>query len=180
MDIRLSIPVSPSLSPAPQLPPAPRPPTPSMSMPLPPEAIYSSKEELYGAIQVFAAQHHYAFMIGRSNKINNGPRIKIFYNCDRYGLPPPDNHPQNRLQDRKRRTTTRKTNCQFSVVAIQQTDTQWEIRHRPGIEHSLYNHPPSQSTSSYPVHRKLVQIEINQTRSLYNIDKSNTIQYSCS
>jgi hypothetical protein len=149
--------------------------TPPASMPLPPEDIYSSKEELYKAIQAFAAQHHYAFMIGRSNKIHNGPRMKIFYNCDRYGPPPPDNHPQNYLQDRKRRTTTRKTNCQFSIVAIQYTDTQWKLCHRPGIEYSIHNHPPSQSTSSHPAHRKLAQVEINQARSLHNAGKSNLI-----
>jgi len=54
MDIRLSISVSPpprvllSPSPGPLLAEAPSPP---MSMPLPPEAIYSSKEELYASIQ---------------------------------------------------------------------------------------------------------------------------------
>ncbi|PMD23473.1 hypothetical protein NA56DRAFT_701770 [Hyaloscypha hepaticicola] len=63
MDARLSASVSPPLSLAPQLP------TPSSTtMPLPPEATYSSKEELYRAIQAFAIQHHYAFTIGRSNK----------------------------------------------------------------------------------------------------------------
>jgi len=66
-------------------------------MPLPPEATYSSKEELYAAIKAFVAQHYYAFIIGRSNKINNGPRMKIFYNYDRYGSPPPDNYPKNYL-----------------------------------------------------------------------------------
>ncbi|RKF55830.1 hypothetical protein OnM2_086027, partial [Erysiphe neolycopersici] len=69
--------------------------------PLPSEAIYSSKEELYTSIQAWAAQHHYAFMIGRSKKTNNGPRIKIFYNCDRHVPPPSDNHPQKHLQDRR-------------------------------------------------------------------------------
>ncbi len=88
------------------------------SMPLPPEAIYSSKEELSTSIQAWAASHHYAFCIGRSTKINKGPRIKITYNYDRYGPPPPDNHPQNHLQARKRQSSTRKTNYQFSVVAI--------------------------------------------------------------
>jgi hypothetical protein len=176
MDIRLSISVSPPpvshppqvlLSPSPGLllAEAPSPPT---SMPLPPEAIYSSREELYSSIQAWAAQHHYAFMIGRSNKINKGPRMKIFYNCDRYGPPPPDNHPAKHTQDRKRYTTTRKTNCQFSVVAIQYTDAHWELRHRPGIEYGIHNHPPSQSTSSHPAHRKLAQAELNQARSLYD------------
>ena len=124
MDIRLSISVSPPrviLSPSPNPLPAEAP-HPSTSISLPPEAIYSSKEELYKAIQAFVAQHHYAFIVGQSNKIHNGPRIKIFYNCDRYGPLPPDNHLQNYLQDCKRRTTTRKTNYQFSIVAIQYTD----------------------------------------------------------
>jgi hypothetical protein len=80
----------------------------SLSMPLPPEAIYGSKEELYTSIQAWAAQYGYAFCIGRSNKIHNGPRIKIFYNCDRCGPPPPEIHPQHYLQPRKRQTTTRK------------------------------------------------------------------------
>ena len=114
-------------------------------------------------------------MIGRSNKINKGPRIKIFYNCDRYGPLPPENHSQNYLQARKRQTTTRKTNCQFSIVAVQCTDTQWEVRYRPGIEYSIYNHPLSQSISSYLAYRKLVQAKINQARSLYNTSKSNII-----
>ena len=108
MDIRLSLSPLPSQSPEPLL--ANTPPT-STTMPLPPEALYSSKEELYTSIQAWAAQHHYAFMIGRSNKINKGPRIKIFYNCDRYGPLPPENHSQNYSQARKRQTTTRKTNC---------------------------------------------------------------------
>jgi hypothetical protein len=111
------------------------------SMPLPPEAIYSSKEELYASIQAWAAQYYYAFIIGRSNKIHKGPRIKIFYNCDRYKPPPPDNHPQNYLQCRQRHTTTRKTNCQFSVVAIQYTDTQWELHHRPGVASTSRDKP---------------------------------------
>lgn len=93
------------------------------SMPLPPEAIYSSKEELYTAIQAFTAQHCYTFRIGRSKKINDGPRSKVFYNCDRCGPPPPENHLQDYLQARKRQTTTRKTGCQFSIVAIECTDT---------------------------------------------------------
>ena len=90
----------------------------STSIPLPPEATYSFKEELYRAIQAFATQHSYTFRIGHSNKINNGPRLKIFYNCDRYGPPPPENHPQDYLQARKQQTTTRKTGCQFSIIAI--------------------------------------------------------------
>jgi hypothetical protein len=178
MDIRLCISVSPprallSPSPQPPSPPAEQQPMPSTSMsstsmPLPPEATYGSQEELYTAIQAWAARHHYAFRIGRSTKINSGPRTKITYNCDRCGLPPPDKHPQNRVHARKRQTNTRKTGCQFSIVAVQLTDAQWELRHRPGAEFSVHNHPPSQSISSHPAHRKLAQAEINQARSLHD------------
>jgi hypothetical protein len=155
--------------------PSPEAPSPPIAMPLPPEAVYGSREELYTSIQAWAAQYSYAFRIGRSNRIHNTPRLKIFYNCDRCGLPPPQNHPQNYVQARKRQTTTRKTGCQFSVVAIEHTNIQWELRYRPGVEYSLHNHPPSQSISSHPAHRKLAQAEINQARALHNIGKSNSI-----
>jgi hypothetical protein len=98
------------------------------SMPLPPEAIYSSKQELYTSIQAWAAQYHYAFRIERSKKINNSTRTRILYSCDRAGPVPPINHSQHSLQDRKRQTATRKTGCQFSVLAVECTDTQWVSR----------------------------------------------------
>jgi hypothetical protein len=168
MDIRLL--------PSPQpLPASQSPTTSSTSMPLPPEATYSSKEELYASIQAWAAQHHYAFRIERSTKIHNSVRTRILYSCDRAGPAPSAMHPQNSVQDRQRRTFTRKTGCQFSIVARERMDTQWELRHRPGIEYSIHNHPPSQSISSHPVHRKLAQVEINQARSLHNAGKPNII-----
>lgn len=171
MDIRLSISVSPpppvlhSLSPNPSLASAP---VTSTAMPLPPEAIYALKEELYTSIQAWAAQYHFAFCVERSKKINNSMRTRILYSCDRAGPAPPTKHTRNSLQDRKRRTNTRKTGCQFSIIALERTDTQWELRHRPGIKYSQHNHLPSKSNSSHPAHRKLKQVEINQARSLHH------------
>ena len=108
MDIRLS--PSPLLSPSPEPLPADAPLSPT-SMPLPPEAIYSLKEELYASIQAWAARHHYAFRIGRSTKIHDTVRSRIQYNYDRCGPPPPLNYPEHSLQARKRQTTTRKIGC---------------------------------------------------------------------
>jgi hypothetical protein len=169
--------ISASTAPSPptSLPLPPEAPPPPTSIPLPPEATYSSKEELYTSIQTWAAQHHYAFSISRSAKINKGVRTRILYSCDRYGRPPPANHPERSLQPRKRQTATRKTGCQFSVVAIECGDAQWELRHRPGTQNSIHNHPPSHSTSSHPVHRKLAQAEINEARSLHNSGKFNIL-----
>ena len=67
------------------------------SMPLPPEATYSSKGELYASIQAWAAQHYYAFRIERSTKIQNSGRTRILYSCDRAGLAPPANYSQKTL-----------------------------------------------------------------------------------
>ncbi len=71
MDIRSSLSMSP-LKPLLLLSQQPVP-----SMPLPPEAIYSSKEELYTAIQVFVAYYHYAFSISQSTKVHRGARTRI-------------------------------------------------------------------------------------------------------
>ena len=125
MDIRLSISVSPPRIQSSSLPGSlpVESSSPPISMPLPLEAIYSSREELYTLIQAWAAQHYYAFRIGRSNKINKGTRLKIFYDCDRCGAPPQETHPQKYPHSRIRNTSTRKTNCQFLIVAIQHIDT---------------------------------------------------------
>ena len=87
--------------------------TTTTSIPSPPEAVYSSQEELYSAIQSWAVQHRYSFRIGRSKKIRSGFRTKVLYNCDRYGPPPPVNQPQSSSQARKRKTSSRNTECQF-------------------------------------------------------------------
>ncbi len=137
------------------------------SMPLPPEAVFKSRDELYSSIQAWASRHLYAFRIERSKKINNGVRTRIIYSCDRAGEVPPEKHPKISPQDRKRQTATRKTGCQFSIIAVERSDTQWELRHRPGMEYSVHNHPPSHSISSHPAHRKLSQAQINQARSLH-------------
>ncbi|RKF65257.1 hypothetical protein GcC1_124028, partial [Golovinomyces cichoracearum] len=69
--------------------------------------------------------------------------------------------------------------CQFSIIAREGIDTQRELRHRPGIEYSTHNYPPSQSISSHTAHRKLAQEEINQVRSLHSagVKPGQTIPY---
>ncbi|KAH8745399.1 hypothetical protein F5882DRAFT_312774, partial [Hyaloscypha sp. PMI_1271] len=74
------------------------------SIPLPPEAIYSSKEELYRAIQAFVSQYSYTFYIRRLTKINNSVRSKIIYNYNRYR----EGYPQNRPHNRQRYISTHK------------------------------------------------------------------------
>ena len=134
------------------------------NMPPPLEAIYSSKEELYTSIQAWATQYGYAFSIGRSKKI--GFRTKIFYNYDRYGLPP-----QEPIGGRKSRTASRRTDCLFSIVAVEQSTRQWELRYKEGESIRTHNHPPSDSITSHPTQRKLKQEELNQVKAIYKAGK---------
>lgn len=145
-------------------------------MPLPLPAFYSSQKDLYDSIQAHAFKHHYAFSIGRSRKINSSSRRMVEYYCDRYGKPPVRNRsesprnrsesPRNRseifrdhtegpLRRRKRCTSSRKTGCTFSVNAWELLDGRWELRHKPEAKYSCHNHPPSQSPSSHPSHRRI-------------------------
>ena len=57
------------------------------SMPLPPQAYYASREALFEAIQAWAKPHGYAFITGKSKKLESGC-IKVYYTCDRCKQPP--------------------------------------------------------------------------------------------
>jgi hypothetical protein len=139
-----------------------------LQMPPPPEAIYSSQDELYRSIQAWAAQHNYAFRIGRSKVVGSSSRKKILYDCDRSGKPPPVDHASNYPHTRKRQTKTRKTGCQFSINAIELNNSQWEVRTRLGAQYNTHNHSPSHAASSHPAHRKLTHENINQVQQLHS------------
>jgi hypothetical protein len=131
------------------LPSPPLPPTSSFEMlAMLPEATYPTREALYEAIQSWAKPRGYAFTGGSSKKASSG-RIKAYYLCDR--CPPPPLAREDRIRD----TGTRGTNCSFSVIALQITLIEWELKHRPGVQYNIYNHEPSQHPSSHYSHRQL-------------------------
>ena len=116
---------------------------------LPPEQEYESRESLYAAINAWAAPRGYAFVTERSKKTSSGRRT-VFFSCDRCGTPPEPS------RVRERKTSTRRTECQFSVLAKESLDkTTWQVRHRPGSEHAYHNHEPSLDVTAHPVHRQL-------------------------
>ncbi|KAJ6788687.1 hypothetical protein PWT90_07147 [Aphanocladium album] len=116
---------------------------------LPPEGVYSSRESLLSAINSWAKSRGYAFTTGKSTKTPNG-RVKVVFACDRNGQQP------NATIQRKRRTCSRGTGCKFSVLAKQSLDgATWVLSHRPGLDFSLHNHPPSEDPSAHPAHRHL-------------------------
>jgi hypothetical protein len=129
---------------------------------LPPEGEYESRDAVCKAINAWAAPRGYAFINGRSTKEETG-RHTITYLCDRRSKPP------NALKERQRKTTTRGTGCEFSVLAKESLDKRtWTLRHRSDQRFSSHNHEPSQHPSSHPVHRVLSGEHMSQLTSLLN------------
>ncbi|KID81747.1 transposase [Metarhizium guizhouense ARSEF 977] len=130
---------------------------------LPPEDEYSSREALYAAINAWAAPRGYAFVTGRSRKTPNG-RQQVVFNCDRGAGRTPD-----ALTVRQRQTTTKRTGCQFSVLAKEGLDkVSWKLTHRPSSEYAIHNHEPSTQRSAHPVHRKLSHADMSTVHNLAN------------
>ncbi|KAF6514274.1 hypothetical protein HZS61_006530 [Fusarium oxysporum f. sp. conglutinans] len=80
---------------------------------MPPEGQYSSREELVTAINAWAAPRGYAFSV-KSSVVTPSGRTRVIYSCDRGAGKAPKVKPAN---ERKRKTTTRRTGCQFSIAA---------------------------------------------------------------
>ncbi|KAL2104883.1 hypothetical protein VUR80DRAFT_9410 [Thermomyces stellatus] len=113
---------------------------------LPPECDYESRDALFKAINAWAAPRGYAFL-----PCDRGRRL------------------DNPSQSRKRKTTTRSTGCQFSVLAKQSLDTTtWTLRYRPDRRFAIHNHEPSWHQSAHYVHRSLTDTDRSTITSLTN------------
>ncbi len=118
---------------------------------LPPEGFFDSRSALFESIIKYAMQRGYAFTTGKSTTEKNG-KITVTYACDRSRRQPDDE----RIRQGKRRTTTRMTECPFSVLAKETSNNNnWVLKHRPGVRHALHNHEPSIHPSAHPIHRQL-------------------------
>ncbi|KAH7461505.1 hypothetical protein FOMA001_g18980 [Fusarium oxysporum f. sp. matthiolae] len=116
---------------------------------LPPECEYTSRDAVFKAINSWAAPRGYAFVTGRSHKEKTG-RLTVTFTCDRACRPP------DASIERRRKTSTRGTSCQFSVLAKQSLDkTTWTLRHRPDSRFAIHNHEPTWHQSAHPTHRTL-------------------------
>ena len=129
---------------------------------MPSEQLFGSREDLCKAINRHAMTRGYAFVTGRSTK-EKTKRITVTYQCDR-SCPPPD-----ASIVRKRRTSTKGTNCPFSVLAVQKADQNtWALVHRPDPKHATHNHSPSAFPSAHAIHRKLTQSDRQTVQELSN------------
>ena len=114
---------------------------------LPPEGFFESRQTLYESINAYAKPRGYAFTTQRSTKGDNG-FLKVFYAYDRSRRQPSLDD----LREGKRKTTTRITNCPFSVLA-KESNEGWTLKHRPEVHFAIHNHEPSLHPSAHSVHR---------------------------
>ena len=115
---------------------------------LPPEGHFESRQALFESINSWAKPRGYAFTTQRSTNEKNGT-LTVIYACDR------STTSRDRLSERQRRTTTRRTNCPFSVIAKETANGNWTLKYRPDQRFAAHNHEPSQHPSAHPVHRQL-------------------------
>ena len=130
---------------------------------VPPEAEYNSRDDLYTAINAWAAPRGYAFVVARSRRIDNGRQVVVF-GCDRGAgrTPKPST-------TRRKVTTTRRNGCQFSVLAKDSPcKTIWALKHREGCEYNTHNHEPSLGKLAHPVHRQLSDPDKSLVQSMAN------------
>jgi hypothetical protein len=120
---------------------------------LPPEGTFHSEEEVADMLHKWAMEHRFAFVKQRSRTKNKAGHKVTLWACDRYGEPPL--LPKHSNQPRQRRTSSRKTGCQFSINVVQISKDNFEIRHRPDKLHYCHNHILSHSPWSHPTNRHL-------------------------
>jgi hypothetical protein len=114
---------------------------------MPPEEIYGSFKALEKAIQAWARDRGYAFRKLRSTLEKTG-RLTVTFACDRSGKAPLTSIP------RQRKTSTCKTDCQFSILAKESREAGvWSLSHRPGKQYAIHNHTPSCNPSAHSKHR---------------------------
>ena len=179
---RLSQPLispTPSPPPSPPLPPLPgnAPDAPAM-LSLPPLATYPSRGALFEAIQAWARLRGYAFITGKSKKIEDG-RNKVYYACDRRTSIKTPIRP-NIAANRVRNTQSRGLGCQFSIVGVESPlGLGWEVRYRPGAQFNTHNHLPSESPAAHPSHRHLSIKAQNTAKQLHlaGVQPRNTLTF---
>ncbi|SCO76881.1 uncharacterized protein FRV6_01093 [Fusarium oxysporum] len=128
---------------------------------LPPECIYPSRKDLVTAINAWARDRGYAFVVKNSWKTASG-RTRALYACDRGTKPP------SAIKIRKRNTTSRYTGCLFSILAKEEAcRTAWAVKYRPDHSNHQHNHEPSKAVA-HPAHRQLSSLDRLIVRQLVN------------
>jgi len=114
---------------------------------------FASHDELIANLRGRAKLDGYGVSIARSK-----PNV-VYLACDKGGLN--RNNWKLTEETRKRFTTSRRTNCPFSVVG-RERDGEWFLE----VRNNLHNHPFSSDLSAHPSHRKLDQDQIAEVEAM--------------
>ncbi|KAL9112586.1 MAG: hypothetical protein Q9227_003157 [Pyrenula ochraceoflavens] len=120
---------------------------PKMDLGIPQQQSYPDRESLKDSLQTFAREHGYGMAIktsSRPDEKKSGRAAKLWLRCDRGGT----YRPRNGLTEetRKRKRTSRLTDCQFLIIATGQTENLWTFE----VIHPFHNHGPYSETPHRP------------------------------
>jgi hypothetical protein len=115
---------------------------------LPPKGHFPSQQALLTAINAWARERGYAFVV-KNSWTTSSRRKRAIYTCDRGSKPP------STTRKRIRNTVSHHTGCLFSVLAKEDLNrVSWSLSYRPNPKHQEHNHKPSHPLA-HPTHRIL-------------------------
>jgi hypothetical protein len=123
------------------------------SIEAPSECTYSSFEEAFAAFKEHGIEHGYGFRIKQSRPPGNVPKTRIYYICDKAGI--------HESKAKVRDTSTRRTNCPFSVLLCQKDD-HWII----SVKNPNHNHARSIDPRAHNVYRKRSDSQVEMIKAL--------------
>ena len=123
-----------------------------------PDAEYESHEAVENAYRQHARGKGYSVVkvdTGGLKKYSKKTGRKVVFGCDRWGKHDPSKtlkvNPDVHKSKRRKGTSSRKCNCPFRIVAIEDPVT---LRWKAFIKEEHHNHDPSSEPTSHPSHRR--------------------------
>jgi hypothetical protein len=107
-----------------------------------------TKDELSAALAAHGKLHGYSTVLRGGSKNKQGVMNYYGIFCSQYGDPQPSRSVG------LRKTTTKKTGCQFKASAYLKPEG-WVIHDAKKPEHRVHNHPPALDPSAFVQHRKM-------------------------
>lgn len=107
----------------------------------------TTRDDLKNALRAHGKLHGYATALRGGHKKDGLPTYYGIY-CVNFGHPAPSQ------ASGLRKTTTKRTGCQFKASA-KLTPEGWLICHDKRLEHCVHNHPPALDASAFPQNRRI-------------------------
>jgi hypothetical protein len=120
---------------------------------------YNSFEEAYATLQSHGIENDYGFRCRVSKSSKSDIKTRFYYCCDKH-----DNYQSKTII---RKTSTRTTDCSFSLLIFQEKEsTLWKLQ----VKNDSHNHSSSLHSSAHHVYRKRTQSEKNSIQTMTNAE----------